>query len=165
MKWLAALISALCLPLAACNQNSALGNDREAQLDPAPTPAPVVGAAAALENVANPVIKPETMSTADIAALGGLEGKCAIRLTEVAHPSFVFEAGASGAIKLNGKIIPLPAIGSNQFGEDNLTVTLSPTSDVGDAGLSGMDMVLVLPGSEDELGYAGFVDCSLGEGQ
>ena len=60
--------------LTGCNSNSAPGNDREAQIDPAPTPAPRMGAAEALSGIATEAVQPETMSDADIAALGGLEG-------------------------------------------------------------------------------------------
>jgi hypothetical protein len=62
----------LAFVLAACNQNTATGNDREARLDPVPSPAPITNAPAALNNVATALIKPETMSQADIQALGGV---------------------------------------------------------------------------------------------
>lgn len=71
-----ALVAAAAL--AACNQNTELGNDREGQIEPATTPALVMRAAAARANVASQAIKPETMSDTDtdtdIAALGGREG-------------------------------------------------------------------------------------------
>lgn len=99
------------------------------------------------------------MSEADLAVIGGLEGRCAVRLTEVAFPSFVFTRGGEGTIKLNGKLVPLPAAGEGRFASGNLSVTLRPRDESGDAGLQGMDMIVLLPGEEDELGYAGFVDC------
>lgn len=151
--------------LAACNQNTSVGNDREAQLDPAPTPAPVLAPLAALDNVATESIKPQTFSGADIAALGGLEGKCAVRLTEVAHPSFVYSAGRAGTIKLNGKLIPLTSAGENRFARGGLGVTLRPNGERGDAGLAGIDMIIVRPGAKGELGYSGFVDCWKEESQ
>lgn len=157
------VLPAILAAVSACNQNTALGNDREAQVDPAPAPAPIMGAAAALENVATEIIKPETMSTVDIAALGGLTGRCAMRLTEVAHPSFLYRAGERGTIKLNGKLIVLPAAGENRFAGDGLSVTLRPNGDEGDAGLEGMNMIILLPDAKDELGYSGFVDCHGGE--
>ena len=109
------------------------------------------------------LIKPETMSQADIAALGGLAGKCAIKLTEVAHPSLVFEEGESATIKLNGKLIRLPSVGSGKFESGGLSVTLEPNDEEGDAGLQGMDMIIVPPEAKDEVGYGGYVDCSQGE--
>lgn len=160
-----ALTAAMVFALAGCNQNTALGNDREAQIDAAPTPASIMGAAQALQNVTTALIKPETMSQADIAAIGGLNGKCAIRLTEVAHPSLVFQSGETAVIKLNGKLIPLAASGASRFTDDGLSVILQPNGDEGDAGLQGMNMIVIPPGAEDEIGYAGFVDCSHGEEQ
>lgn len=148
------------LTLSGCNRNEAIGNDREAQLEPAPTPAPVMAPQAALANVSGALIKPETMSEADLAVIGGLEGRCAVRLSEVAFPSFVYSIGEAGTIKLNGKLIRLPAAGEDRFAADGLVVTLREREERGDAGLRGMDFILVVPGSEDELGYAGFVDCS-----
>ncbi len=156
------LLLAAALPLTACNENTSLGNDREAQLDPAPSPAPVMGAAQALQNVATELIKPETMSRADITALGGLAGKCTIKLTEVAHPSLVFE-GESATIKLNGKLINLPSVGSGRFESGGLSVALEPNGEEGDAGLQGMDMIIVPPEAEDEIGYGGYIECSHGE--
>ena len=156
---LAAIALPLALSLAGCNRNTATGNDREAQLDPAPSAAEIASATEALRNVSTALIKPETMSPADIAALGGLTGKCAVRLTEVAFPSFVYESGVRGVIKLNGKLIPLPATGQNSFRSGELGVTLLPNDEEGDAGLPAIDMIVVPPGAEDELGYAAFVEC------
>lgn len=149
--------------LAGCNRNSATGNDREAQLDPAPTPAPMMHAANALDNIATALLKPETMTPADLAVLAPLAGHCAVRLTEVARPSFVFAPGATGTIKLNGKLIRLPATGELQYAESGVAVTLQPGTERGDAGLEAIDMILVLPGAGDEVGYSGFSDCSIGE--
>lgn len=145
--------------LAACNQNTELGNDREGQIEPAPTPAPVMGAAAALANVATEVIKPETMSDTDIAALGGRQGRCAVKLTEVAFPSFLFEPGSGGTIKLNGKLIPLLPAGERQYKDGDLLVTLKPVDETGNAGLKAMEMIIVPPGAKDEIGYRGYVQC------
>lgn len=147
-------------PLAACNSNSAPGNDREAQIDAAPTPAPRMGAAEALAGIATAAIQPETMTNADIAALGGLEGRCAIRLTEVSEPSFVYQPQGTGAIRLNGKLIVLPPSGGERFADGGLTVTLRPVEGEGDAGLPEYEMIVMLPGAADELGFRGYRDCT-----
>ena len=152
-------IAVLALPLAACNQNTAVGNDREARVDPAPTPAPIEGASVALANLATAIVKPETMSNADIQALGGKQGKCEVILTEVAFPSFLYAPGGAGAIKLNGKLIPLPSAGKNRFADGGLTVTLNPLDEEGNAGSRGMEMIVVPPGAKDEIGYHGYVRC------
>lgn len=153
------LIAALALPLAACNQNTAVGNDREAQVEAPPTPSPIMNAGAALQNVAMAIIKPETMTGVDIEALGGRSGRCVVKLTEVAFPSFLYEPGGAGAIKLNGKLIPLPSVGENRFADGGLSVTLNPLDEEGDAGLQAMQMIVIPPGAEDEIGYNGYVQC------
>jgi hypothetical protein len=150
----------LLLALGGCNRNTAIGNDREAQLEAASRPAPVMAPREALANVSTALVKPETMSVADVAAAGGLEGQCAVRLTELAYPSFVFAPGGSGTIKLNGKLVPLPAAGEGRFAQGDLSVILRPRAEEGAAGLPGMDMIVLVPGAQDELGYASFVDCS-----
>lgn len=155
----AAILAAATISLAACNQNTAVGNDREAQIDPAPTPAPVESAEAALANVAAAIIKPETMSVADMQALGGRAGKCAVVLTEVAFPSFLYEPDGPGAIKMNGKLIPLPRTDEWRFADGGLSVTLKPLDDEGNAGLQAMQMIIVPPGAEDEIGYRGYYMC------
>jgi hypothetical protein len=155
----AATVLVMIVALAGCNRNTAIGNDREAQLDAVPTPAPVMAPEDALANVSTALVKPETMNQADLAAIGGLEGRCAVRLTEIAFPSFVFAPGGTGTIKLNGKLVPLPAKGEGRFAQGDLSVILRPRDESGDAGLPGMDMIVLVPGAEDELGYAGFVEC------
>jgi len=152
-------LTVLLMGLAACNQNTELGNDREGQIDAAPAPAPIMSAAAALENVAKAAIKPETMSDADIAALGGKRGRCAVKLTEVGFPSFLYGREARGAIKLNGKLIILPKTSENRFEGDGLIVRLQPVDGVGNAGLQSIDFVIVPPGAKDEIGYRGYVRC------
>lgn len=64
--------------LTGCNQNTAPGNDREAQVDPVPTAAASMSAAEALSGIATGAVQPETLSDADIASLGGKAGKCTI---------------------------------------------------------------------------------------
>ncbi|MCH9828979.1 MAG: hypothetical protein K0U79_14685 [Gammaproteobacteria bacterium] len=153
-------ICVLALFLAACNQNTSIGNDREAQLEAAPMPAPVEDASSALQNVATAIIKPETMSDADVEVLGGKAGRCSIVLTEIAFPSFLYEPdGGPGAIKLNGKLIPLTSTGENRFADGELTVTLRVLDEKGNAGSQGMEMIVVPPGAKDEIGYHGYRRC------
>ena len=156
-------VAALLMTVAACNQNTALGNDREARLEPAPSPAPIASAQVALANVAPAIIKPETMSDADIEALGGRAGRCAVKLTEVGFPSFLYEPGSSGAIKLNAKLIPLPSTGAGRFEAGDLLITIRALDDEGNAGLQAMEMIVVPPGAEDEIGYHGYGQCFGGD--
>ena len=159
MKTLAIIAAGLALPLAACNQNTAPGNDREARSDPAPKSAPIEPAAAALANVAVEIVKPETLTDADVMAIGGTHGRCVFTLTEVGFPSFVYEPGRQGAIKLNGKLIPVTAAGENRFTSGDLTVTMRKVDEKGNAGLQAQEMIVVPPGATDELGYRGYVRC------
>ena len=149
----------LALLLGACNQNRAIGNDREAQLDPAPTPARIEPVAEALRNVAPTLIKPEAMSAADLQALGGRHGRCAFQLTGVAFPSFLYEPERQGAIKLNGRLILMAAAGENRFASGDLVVALRLLDEKGDAGLQGQEMIIAVPGVPDELGHRGYVRC------
>lgn len=147
--------------LGACNQNSAPGNDKEAKLDPALAPAQKMGAAEALPGIATGAIQPETMSDADVASLGGLAGKCTIRLTAVGFPSFLYdESQRTGVIKLNGKLIPLASVDEGVFRDGDLKVTLRAVDkDFGDDGRREAEMIIMLPQAEDELGFRGYEVC------
>ncbi|WP_206518638.1 DUF6692 family protein [Stakelama tenebrarum] len=159
------LLVVAALPLIAlggCNRNTAPGNDREAQVDAAPSPAPRTPAAQALSGVAVAAVQPETMTDADIASLGGPEGMCSIRLTRVGLPSFVHTGlDRTGAIKLNGKLIPMRAQREGMFADDGLRVAILPLDDKFDSnGLREAEMIVMLPGAEDEIGFRGYEDCS-----
>jgi hypothetical protein len=157
------LIAALpLLLLGGCNSNTAPGNDREAGRDPAPEAAPRMGAAQALAGAATGVLQAETMNGADIAALGGADGKCLIRLTRIGFPSFVHTGmNGAGAIKLNGKLIPMSAQRSGLFADGELRVAVRPLDTERDAdGVRAVDLIVMLPGAKDELGYRGYEDCS-----
>lgn len=104
------------------------------------------------------------MTSADIGVLGGMEGRCDFGMTEVAFPSFLYRPGSDGAIKLNGKLIPLPSIGENRFADGGLSVTLRPLEEEGNAGSQGMRMIVISPAAEDEIGYDGYVRCHDGDG-
>lgn len=151
--------SALSLGVAGCNQNTAPGNDREAELEPPASPVAIEPASVALANVATAIIKPETMTQADVKAIGGTDGRCVFRLTEVGFPSFVYEAGEEGFIKLNGKLIPLQAAGRDRFTSDNLLVATRAVDETGNAGMQAMEVIVVPPEAKDEIGYRGYVKC------
>ena len=159
MRSLVIIAAAFALPLAACNENTTPGNDREAQVDPAPKPAPIEPAAAALANVAVEIMKSETLTDADVKAIGGTSGRCLFTLTEVAFPSFVYVPGGQGVIKLNGKLIPVTASGESRFASGDLVITMRSVDKSGDAGLHAEEMIVLPPGAKDELGYRGYVRC------
>ncbi|OBX18946.1 hypothetical protein A9995_10425 [Erythrobacter sp. QSSC1-22B] len=153
------LIAGLTATLAACNQNTAIGNDREARLDPPAEASPIEPASSALQNVATALVKPETMSAADIAAIGGTSGRCVYSLTEVGFPTVVYEPGAQAFVKLNGKLIPMQAAGRDRYVSGELLLTMRTLDDEGNAGLQSQEIVIVPPGAEDELGYRGYINC------
>ncbi len=156
---IAGLAATLAVTLAGCNENTAIGNDREAQLDPPAQASAIEPAAGALQNVATAIVKPETMTDADVAAIGGTKGRCVFRLTEIGYPVFVYETGTRGFIKLNGKLIPVGADGADRFTSGDLMVTTRMLDDQGNAGLQTQEMIVVPPGAEDELGYRGYNIC------
>jgi len=153
------LIAGLTATLAACNQNTAIGNDREAQLDPPAEASPIEPASSALDGVATALVKPETMTNADIAAIGGARGRCVFRLTEVGFPAFVYEQDGTGFIKLNGKLIPVEPVGPDRYTSGELLVVSRILDDEGNAGLRAQQLIVVPPGAKDELGFTGYVDC------
>ena len=162
---LAATMSALALlSLGACNSNTSPGNDKEAGVDPAPKPAPKMPAAEALAGIAVEAVQAETMSDADIASIGGQPGKCTIRLTAVGFPSFIRDAGGrSGVIKLNGKLIPVQSSGNGLYQDGGLQVVLRPVdANFGSDGRREAEMIVLLPGAKDELGYRGYEQCPKG---
>ena len=159
MKTTFILTTGLAVALAGCNQNTAIGNDREAQLDPPAKASPIEPASSALQNISTALVKPETMSDADVSAIGGKVGRCVFRLTEVGYPTFVYEPGSQGFIKLNGKLIPVSAAGTDRYTSGDLLVTTRLLDDEGNAGLQAQELIVVPPGAGDELGYRGYSIC------
>ena len=154
-----ALTALIALPLAACNSNTAPGNDREAQLDPPATAAPIESAASALANLSPGLMLPETMTDADLSALGA-ENSCQFRLTEVAFPSFVYDGNGRGAIKINGKLIPVTASGPDSYASGELRIQIRVLDDEGTAGLQMQELIVAAPRAKDELGFWGYTTCS-----
>ncbi|MEQ9662707.1 MAG: hypothetical protein RLN87_09195 [Parasphingopyxis sp.] len=129
-------------------------------MDPLETAAPIRSARDALANVSTAIIKPETISDADMQALGPDRGECTFRLTEVSFPVLVYGEGTGAIIKLNGSLIPLRATGPGEFASGDLRVNIRMLESQGGAGLHAMEMVVIPPGAEDELGYHGFRHCA-----
>ena len=157
-----AFIALAAVPLAACNSNTAIGNDREARLDPPASAAPIENAASALANLSPGLMLPETMSDADLAALGA-ENACQFRLTEVAFPSFVHDGDGRGAIKINGKLIPVTSSGPGSYASGELRIRTRPLDDRGTAGLQMQEMIVVAPRAKDEFGFWGYTTCDSDE--
>ncbi|MBQ96144.1 MAG: hypothetical protein CL510_10025 [Actinobacteria bacterium] len=157
-----AILAAAVMPLAACNTNTAPGNDREAERDPPATAAPVEAAAAALANVSPGLMLPETMTEADLSALGA-QTACQFRLTEVAYPSFVYDGSGQGAIKINGKLIPVTQDAPNRYSSGELRIATRLLDDEGNAGLQMQELIVVAPRAKDEFGFWGYTTCGSDE--
>ena len=156
-----AFIVLAALPLAACNTNTAPGNDREAQLEPPAEAASIESAASALANVSPGLMLPETMTDADLAALGA-QSACQFRLTEIAFPSFVYDRSGQGAIKINGKLIPVTASGPGSYTSGDLRIQTRMLDDEGNAGLQMQELIVAAPGAKDEFGFWGYTTCKDG---
>jgi hypothetical protein len=86
-----------------------------------------------------------------------------VKLTEVGFPSFLYEPAGAAAIKLNGKLIVLSRSDDGRYESGGLSVALRALASHGNAGLRGVDMIVVPPGAEDEIGYRGYLQCFEGE--
>lgn len=152
-------IASICLVslLAACNSNSAQGNDKLADLDKTPTAAPQADPASGLANVSPEGLYPGSLNQADIASIGGDGGRCVFRMTEVGFPAFVYGGSRpEGTIKLNGKLIMVPAQSATRYAGGDLTVEVQQRQgDNGDA-----TMIMRMAGTPDELGFRGFAKCN-----
>ena len=142
--------------LAACNSNSAQGNDKLAELENPPVAAPRVDVATGLANVSPDGLYPGTLSRADIASIGGAAGRCVFRMTEVGFPAFVYGGSRpEGTIKLNGKLIMVPAQSGTRYAGGALTVDVQQRGDAG----GDATLVMRMAGTPDELGFRGFAKC------
>lgn len=152
---------ALAALLSACVENSAPGNDRESSLDPPSPPAEVSTASAALAGVGMHLLVPETMTDPDLRnlpAAGERGERCLFRFTRVGLPVFAYGPD-TGVVKLNGKLVPLPARGEGAYMDGGVRVTLRPLSDEEGEGPFPAELVLRLPGEPNELGFRGFSEC------
>lgn len=143
--------------LAACNSNTAQGNDKLADLENPPAAAPRADAATGLANVSLDGLYPGTMNTADVASIGGAQGRCVFRMTEVGFPAFVYGGSRpEGTIKLNGKLIMVPAQSATRYAGGELTVDVQQRQDAG----GDATLILRMAGTPDELGFRGFATCN-----
>lgn len=151
---------ALLLGLTGCIENSALGNDREAELDP-PEPPAEQASAESLADVAPGLLKPGPITAADLATLAAAGTLCRFRYTEVGFPVFLFPPGGDtpSVIKLNGKLIMLPPAGSSQFAGGPVHVTLRLPDGLPIGGDEEAVLILRLAGASDELGFLGEAEC------
>jgi hypothetical protein len=153
-----ALLLAFLLVLHGCTENSAPGNDREAELTPASPAAEVKAAAEAIRGVATSLLIPQTMTDADIANISEIGDPCVFRMTRVGSPVLVY--GSAAVVKLNDRLVPLPATGGGRYAADGVTVAVLPLTDnLRNGEPFSAEFVLWLPGAANELGFHGFAEC------
>ena len=149
---------ALGLLAAACVENTAPGNDREARLDPPAAPAEMASAAEAIEGVATALLFPQTLTDADLGAVPGAAEHCLFRFTRVGLPVLAY--GSSAVLKLNDRLVELPALAEGRYGAAGVDVTVQPLDDDETGGERfAAEFVLRLADAPDELGYHGFAEC------
>lgn len=151
------LAIAAVLFTAACNDNSAVGNDRESELDRPAQPAEVMAAGGALQGIATSLVIPQIMTPADQRNVPAMASSCVFRMTAVGEPVVIYEP-RQAVVKLNGKLVPLPASEGDTYAADGVTVTVRPLETKAE-GTFEAEFVLRLPGATDELGYHGYADC------
>ena len=149
----------LLLALAACIDDVAPGNDREAHLDPPPTPAPRAPAAS-LAAIDPGMLKPHTLTAADLAQLPlDVDGACAFHYTTVGAPVVAYAADSPATLKLNGTLIDLPPAGDRVWEDAGLRVEIRPHEAGADDRRRPADLVVRMAAAPDELGFHGLVDC------
>lgn len=164
LRWLVVTAS---LGAASCVSNTAPGNDREAALDPPEQPAEAAAADEAIAGVDPSLLHPQIITDMDRAGLHGEQARCVFRFTRVGFPVFLYSAGAApaGIMKLNGKLVTLPGGADGRFASAGVTVELRRVD--ADAEVEQQheaDLILMLPGAPDELGYRGFSECGRAAG-
>lgn len=150
----------LGLLASACTDNTAPGNDREAKLSSPEPAAEVTSVAAATEGVGTALLIPQTMTDADLGNIPATARRCVFRMTRVGLPVLAY--GSTGVLKLNDKLVSLPATGGGRYGAEGVTVTVRPLSENQRDGESFVaEFVLRLPHAPHERGYHGFSECDL----
>ncbi len=146
--------------LAGCGENTAPGNDREASLEAPAPPAELSTASAVTTGVATHLLAAETMTDPDLRNVPDMTDRCVFRYTRIGFPVFIY-GSEGGMIKLNGKLVPLPARGPGEYVDGPVSVTVRPLEE--DEGEGGdpfpAEFILRLEGAPNELGFHGFSDC------
>jgi hypothetical protein len=141
-----------------CVENTAPGNDREAPLEPPAQPAQVAAVGEALENVATGALYPQTMTEADLGTVPELADRCVFRFTRVGLPVFVY-GSTTGVIKLNDRLVLLPARGAGAYVEGAVRVDVRPLEEGNPGDPLLTELVLRIEGAPNALGFHGFARC------
>lgn len=148
------------LAISGCIDNTAPGNDREADLDPPAPAAEMATAESALQNVDVGLLMPEILSDADVRAAGPLAGGCLFRMTRVGFPVLLFSQAEPGeaVIKLNGKLISLSSAGPGQYSGGPVSASVR-TLESDSPGLQQAEFIVRIADAPSELGFRGFREC------
>ena len=156
--WVAAM--ALATQMGGCADNESPGNDREAQLDRPSPPAEMAEGDAAIAGVETSLLHPELIIDSDLAAVTLEAGMCEFRYTRVDFPSFLYSSsGTSALIKLNGKLVPMSGSGGGGFTSGGVRAQIREIAEGEGDELRQSELILMLPGAPNELGYRGFSSC------
>lgn len=151
------VVLALAALASACVENTAPGNDREAEVEPPSRAAGVSSVGAALDNVSTALLRPQQITEPDLGSLPAMGERCTFRYTRVGFPVFVY-GRSTGALKLNGKLVPLPATGDGRYSDGPVTVTVRPLEDPA-SGPFLAELVVRFSDAPNELGFHGFAEC------
>jgi hypothetical protein len=150
---------AMAILAAACTENTAPGNDREARLDAPSEPAKMESAREALSGVAVGLVMPEILTVPDQRPLPDPGEACRFRMTRVGFPVAVYDRSAV-TVKLNGRLVSLPATGDGRYADAGVEVTLQPLeARTSPSETVATEFVLRLPGAPNELGFHGVASC------
>ena len=141
-----------------CVDNRVPGNDRESALEPAQPAAEMTDVGDAMEGVSTGLLYPEVITDADRRTLPDSAGRCVFRYTRVGFPVFVFD-DAAGVLKLNGRLIRLPASGEGRYSAGSASITFRPLEGDSDEGLYAAELVLRLERAPNEIGFHGYAEC------
>ena len=142
----------------ACEENSAPGNDREAQISPPEQAAELVSLGEAIEGVGAALLLPQAMTDADLRNVPAEAKGCLFGYTRVSEPVFAY--GGTGVLKVNDKLAPLPASGDGRYSAGDVAVFVRPIEEPRGGGEPfEAQLVLSLPGVDHERGFQGYSRC------
>ena len=131
---------------------------REPESERVDEPATLASVAAATEGVAPDLLVPQTITDEDLLNVPAEAGRCVFRFTRTGRPVIV--AGASAVLKLNGRLVALPATADGRYEADSVRVTLRALDTDPAPGEPFLaEFVLHRATANHELGYHGYSEC------
>lgn len=150
---------AIALIVAGCPENSAPGNDREADLDQPKPPAPLAAVDGVVQGLDPSALIPQAMTEDDVRSLPAELRPCVFRFTEEGQPVLTYGSGGA-VLKLNSTLARVPSTGDGRYGLSGVDITMRMIDEEeAEDGFVRTEFVLRVPGAADELGYHGFAEC------